>query len=301
LYLTIGGLGCALSEHPSLESKSNECAGRVFGQTILAFHILLVYILFVATLNQPHRGAFLRLELTKRQLLDGDLNSEEVKMLVLFLLSTAVALLLQQMAAVAPASLWPSNIVTQPPLLGAALTTAYSVIASALTAVVVLETTRPTTITPMPHGAKDFSSHANGSSQQTQLNTSERAQPPPLHGGGSGARTVLEDPTAQGVSRERCDTQVEDPKNATDAEPPRDRSATDVDQQGEALALQAESFRVLPKRSSEAQEQAVISSNMRLGGGSERMDRGPSHPDQIKQGGFISKATARRLVGVHDV
>lgn len=278
--MTIAGLACALSEPSSLESKANECAGRVFGQTILAFHVLLVYVLFVSTLNQPHRGSFLRLELTSRQLLDGDLNSEEVKMLVLFLLSTVVALLLQQMATVAPASLWPSNIDTQPPLLGAALITAYAVVASALAVVVVLEATRPTTITPMPYDANDFTSHAEDSSQQTQCNISKRDQPP----------LPVRTPRAQ----------VKDPEHAEDTEPPRNQSARDVDQQGEApaLSLQTESFRILPKRSSEADEHQVISSNVRIGGGSERMDRGPSHPDQTKKGGFVSKAAARRHVGV---
>lgn len=302
--MTIGGLGCAISEHPSLESKTNECPGRVFGQSILAFHVLLVYVLFVVTLNQPHRGAFLRLELTKRQLLDGDLNSEEVKMLVLFLLSTVVALLLQQMATVAPASLWPSNIVTQPPLLGAALTTAYSVVASALAVVVVLEATRPAKITPMASDAKGFASQGtDDSSQQTQLSISKCDQQPlpaRIVRGGS-ARPVSGDSTAQGDSRVRRNAQVEDPEDAQYAEPPRDRSAQDVEQHGEALGLQTESFRILPKRLSEAEEQQVISSNVRIGGGSERMDRGPSHPDQIKKGGFISKASARRLVGVHGV
>ena len=164
----------------------------------------------------------------------------------------------------------------------------------------VLEATRPTTIAPMPYDAKDFSSHA--SSQQTQCSTSERVQPPPLlHAGGSSVRAVSKDPVAQGVSGEQRDAQVKGSEHGKDADPPRDLSETDVDQPGEALALQTESFRILPKRSVEGEEQQVVPSNLCIGGSSDRMDRGPSHPDQIKQGGFISKAAARRHVGVHDV
>lgn len=107
-----------------------------------------MYVLWVMSLIQAHRGAFLRLELTARQLLDAELSPAETKMLCLLLLSSIVALLLHQMARVAPASLWPENLDTQPPLLGAALTTAYSVLAAALAAVVYLEAVRPSEVEP---------------------------------------------------------------------------------------------------------------------------------------------------------
>ena len=56
LYITIGGLGCALADHTSAEVKQRECAGRVFGQAILAFHIGLVYVSPLC--NPPLLGMF---------------------------------------------------------------------------------------------------------------------------------------------------------------------------------------------------------------------------------------------------
>lgn len=111
-------------------------------------YLLWLQVLWVGSLNQAHRGAFLRLELTSRQLLDAELSPSEIKMLCLLLLSSIVALLLHQMASVAPASLWPEDLATQPPLLGAALTPAYAVFAAALAAVVYLEAVWPSDVEP---------------------------------------------------------------------------------------------------------------------------------------------------------
>ena len=295
LYLTIGGLGCALSEYPSLEVKTSECAGRVFGQAILAFHVLLVYILWVITLNQPHRGAFLRLELTARQLLDGDLNSEEVKMLVLLLLSTMVALLLQQTSTVAPASLWPRNIATQPPLLGSALTTGYAVLASSLGVVVLLEAIRPPMIAPMSYAADGSASHAQHDAGSDATKQSERASESKTQ---EGRKDSSQETRLNTRHLAQANGEVGGAKLSSS------HSAADVAPQGEVAAstAQTDSFRVLPKRPSEPEE-LVLSSDARGGGtrNSERTDRGASLPEQVKKGGFLSKAKARKHVGVHDM
>ena len=220
-------------------------------------------------------------------------------MLVLLLLSTMVALLLQQTAAVAPASLWPRNIVTQPPLLGATLTTAYAVLASALGVVVLLEATRPPMIAPMPYAAKGSASHAQ------YVAASDTTKQP---------STAVDSNTQEQREETRLNSSHLDAAQAKDsgevdagAELSSGHLATDVDPQGELApsAVQTDSFRILPKRSSEPEGLLVLAPNARAGGtrkgSSERMDRGASHPEQTNKGGFLSKAKARKHVGVHDM
>ena len=156
LWLTIGGLGCALAVDVGEPASERECAGRVFGASLLALHVGVVYVLGVLCLNQAHRSALLRFEISARALLDAELSPAEVKMLCLLVLSTALALLLHQVGAVAPASLWPEDIHATPPLLAAALLSAYAVAIAALCAFVVLEATRAR------DGSSAFHSKADG-------------------------------------------------------------------------------------------------------------------------------------------